>query len=227
MVRSWQLLVGSLLLVGVAVAENEIFGLSSNPPETPGFSIHQGLRQVTISLSGSYIFWAEDDEDPDGLGQIKKIWVFSGDEEHPEVAGTVVVGVYQWWTQENGPAARDVWEIDLSNATDGQVGLVRIAGNYGDAVEGGPLQTDYAYTLDIGGSVLKAISVDELDRLTLGGTLAMDLICNGPLGDIRHPGRRPAPWHYLCERRLRGNAACPWGLCQHWGGWGRGRCHSM
>jgi hypothetical protein len=66
MVRTWQLLVCSVLLLGAAVGANTVHGYT----EDVAFSVTgDPFWTVTISAPGSYLFWATDDEDPDGLRQ--------------------------------------------------------------------------------------------------------------------------------------------------------------
>lgn len=112
------------------------------------------------------------------------------------MTGTVFVSVTRSVGQEEWAGAQDVWEVDLSGATDGRLGMIT-AGNYGHTVYGGTLHAHSA-SLNIGGSVLKPIDVasspnfnithdvlspvtlDDVDgNLTVGGTVADELLVFG------------------------------------------------
>jgi hypothetical protein len=159
-----------MLGVGEAVAQIPIQGHSDHEP--PGFAINQERLEVRISDPGTYVFWAKDDA-TGALGQINEIHVA------PAVTGTVIVGVYDWDTGPTAAGAEDVWEVNLSGATDGRLSTFRIAGTYGDAEHGGKMQVLGGETICIGGDVVvppavdKAIEIPQLlsGSVTIGGNI--------------------------------------------------------
>lgn len=152
------------------MGQNWIEGISTHePPEPPGFTIDQNEEEVTITASGGYTFRAREG-DQWGTGRMKLIQVAPG------VTGTVTVSVYDWDTQENGPGAHDVWNVDLSNAEVGRLGAFRIAGDYGnvDPELGGPIHASHAACLGIGGDVVNEISLDLYGSGYVDGDVQID-----------------------------------------------------
>jgi hypothetical protein len=157
-----------LLASGSALADNyiEVYGGAMGTD----YKVFPVLRSVQFMTPGTYIVRASNG--PGQLGDINQIWVESA--EGDPVSGTVIVGVYDWDTGPTAAGAEDVWEVNLSGATDGRLSTFRIAGTYGDAEYGGKMQVLGGETICIGGDVVVPPAVDkavEIPQLLSGSVM--------------------------------------------------------
>jgi hypothetical protein len=89
------------------------------------------------------------------------------------------------------PGACDLYELDLSGASQSGVGYARLTGNYGNAVYGGTLRAGGAALLDVGGVVLKPVEVTgTVAQLTVSGAAdsTAPITIGGNSGDFAMAG---------------------------------------
>jgi len=149
------------------------------------YDIFQEGMEIVITGAGTYKFAAEDTHDPDGLGVINKISVVYD----PNVPGCTVGPVYVYVTKRNdvyNNGAAEVWEIDLSGATEGYIVTVRARDSIADL--GDVVATDIVDRLKTWSIVHNvalsqftgAISATEMANLTVWGDAMGQVVLYGP-----------------------------------------------